>query len=65
MKVTSIKLSRIGKTNVGVVVVSLLGVFGFVLAKNQVVQNRYENMKARQRILQSISGDYESGPKST
>jgi hypothetical protein len=63
MKLFPFKLGRIGKTNVGVVAVSLLGIYGFVLAKKDVDQNRYENMKVRQRMIQSNTGDYDSSPR--
>jgi len=53
------RLGKIGKTNVGFAVICVLGVSSFVLAKNQVDKQRYENMKSRQRMLQSNTGDYE------
>jgi len=54
------KLGKIGKTNVAWAIITVAGVSSFVFAKNLVDKQRYENMKARQRMKESNLGDYES-----
>ncbi|ODN03869.1 hypothetical protein Ocin01_02816 [Orchesella cincta] len=52
-------LGRIGKTNIGWAVITVFGLYSFVFAKNQVDKQRYENLKAKERMLNSNTGTYE------
>jgi hypothetical protein len=53
------RLGRIGKANIGCAIVIGLGLYSFVLARNQVDNRRYEIMKSKQRMKESNFGDYE------
>jgi len=63
------RLGRVGKANVGCLFIIIAGVGSFVLAKNQVISQRHENMKSRQRMINSNTGEYDSkrnfGPNPT
>jgi len=60
---TPFRLGKIGKTNIGWAIVTALGLYSFVLAKNQVETRRYETMKVKQRMKESNFGDYEPSPR--
>jgi len=63
MKLLPFQLGRIGKINLGITVVTVIGIYGFVLAKNVVDKQRYENMKSRHRMQKSNQGEYEPSPR--
>jgi hypothetical protein len=52
-------VGRIGKTNIGWALVTFAGLYSFVLAKKQVDKQRYENLKSKERMLNSNIGEYE------
>jgi hypothetical protein len=58
MPLLPFRLGKIGKANVGWAVVTFVGLYGFIVAKNQVDKQRYDIMKAKERMQNSNSGDY-------
>jgi hypothetical protein len=59
MPLLPFRLGKIGKTNLAWVVITIAGVSSFVVAKDLVTKQRYENMRARQRMKESNLGEYE------
>ncbi|XP_023023401.1 uncharacterized protein [Leptinotarsa decemlineata] len=52
-------LANYAKIGIGWAVVTVCGIFSFYLAKTSVDKRRYDNMKIREHIRQSNSGEYE------
>jgi len=59
MKLGPFYIGKVGKTNIGWAIITFAGLYGFVLAKNQIDKQRVRNLQAKQRMLNSNSGDYE------
>ncbi|XP_066142070.1 uncharacterized protein [Euwallacea fornicatus] len=52
-------LGKTTKVAIGWVLCTVGGIYSFYLAKRSIEQQRYENMKARQRMKASNVGQYE------
>ncbi|XP_075168710.1 uncharacterized protein LOC142240849 [Haematobia irritans] len=53
-------LGNFGRIALGWTVVTVVGVYSFVLSKNSVDKRRYEDMQIRDRMKKANIGDYES-----
>ncbi|XP_059609115.1 uncharacterized protein LOC132256615 [Phlebotomus argentipes] len=52
------KLGKAGKIGVCWTVITVAGVYAFVLSKRSIDNRRYENMKVRERMRKSNFGEY-------
>lgn len=52
------QITHLGKIGIGWGIITVLGVAGFVYSKRSIDQNRYENMKIRERMRKSNEGEY-------
>ncbi|XP_055596716.1 uncharacterized protein LOC129746843 [Uranotaenia lowii] len=52
------RLNHLQKIGIGWALITVVGISGFVLSKRSVDQNRYENMKIRERMRKSNEGEY-------
>ncbi|XP_065368255.1 uncharacterized protein LOC135960794 [Calliphora vicina] len=53
-------LGNFGRIAVGWTVITVVGVYSFVISKNSVDKRRYEDMQIRDRMKKSNIGEYES-----
>ncbi|XP_023296942.1 uncharacterized protein LOC111679597 [Lucilia cuprina] len=53
-------LGNFGRIAVGWTVITVVGVYSFVISKNSVDKRRYEDMQIRERMKKANIGDYES-----
>ncbi|XP_013118237.1 uncharacterized protein LOC106095549 [Stomoxys calcitrans] len=53
-------LGNFGRIAVGWTVITVVGVYSFVLSKNSVDKRRYEDMQIRDRMKKANIGEYES-----
>jgi len=58
-------LGTVGKVAIGWSIIIVGGLVSFAWAKNSVVKQRHELMRARQRMLRANDADYESERKFT
>lgn len=65
MPAMSLGLGTVGKVAVGWTIIIFGGIASFAWAKNSVVKQRHELMRARQRMLRANDGNYESERKFT
>ncbi|XP_037917838.1 uncharacterized protein LOC119655809 [Hermetia illucens] len=57
------KLGNHGKIAIGWAVITVVGIYSFVLSKRSVDQQRIESMRIRDRMRKSNYGEYEASTR--
>lgn len=52
------KIGKFGRIGIGWAIITVTGVYSFVLSRRSVDQKRVDGMKVRERMRQANSGDY-------